>query len=798
MASLIAGAAAGIVASAEAQTVSTWAGGNGNWSNAAMWSAGVPNGPSFRAEVDGGKPVSSTVVVDGNYSVGQLFLTDVVEVGDGSTLTVDSSAGFPGAGSVLNSIRLNAGAGLARLTGAGNVVILNVTGAGSLQNNVIAATAGSAVVQPERAGQQPSSISGVGRVGEGAGNFSFSGMFTRGFGDTIINPGGRFEWTTTARATLQGGAHQLAGNGVFALNGSLSLFAGEGAPSSLTRSPTASLENFDASTRTLSGGSYRVAGGAGGNNPATVNLGTGPISVNNSKIELYGASSPATFVGLEALQSNPGTLRFSGQPFTSAGEFANSGTLTVAFTTFVASGAITNSGTLNIGRTNTDTAAPGVLQANAGFTQTAGYLVLGGTAQHEVRLDSPNGLVSIGGGRLDGGGTINGDVQNNGSISPYSGLGQYSRLTINGSLSLGEKSLLAFNVSPWPDATGLRQDSVHVAGAVSVGGDLQVYLPPFSEPANSDTFTILTAGAPITGSFRNVADGGRVGIAFRDGSFRVSYSGNSIVLSQFEPAPGPRQLQNISTRALVQTGENVLIGGFILDGGSRRVLIRAIGPSLGSAGLAGALQDPMLELRDSSGNLIRANDNWKDGQREEIESSGVAPSDDRESAIIDTLQYTYTAIVRGVNNASGVSVVELYDVSGSNWSGGGRFANISTRSFVSTEDNVMIGGFIVGPAGEGTARVIVRAIGPSLAQAGVTNALADPTLELRDSNGGLVEFNDNWQDQNASEIQATTVPPKADKEAAIVRTFSPGAYTAIVRGANSSVGVGLVEAYHLR
>jgi hypothetical protein len=256
--------------------------------------------------------------------------------------------------------------------------------------------------------------------------------------------------------------------------------------------------------------------------------------------------------------------------------------------------------------------------------------------------------------------------------------------------------------------------------------------------------------------------------------------------------PSGSILGNISTRLRVETGDNVLIGGFIITGTQpKKVIVRAIGPSLASS-FPGALADPVLELRDSSGGLIRSNDNWRNDQEAEIIATGIPPSNNLESAIVATLpanSSAYTAIVRGVNNATGIGVVEAYDLDRTVNS---KLANISTRGFVQTGDNVLIGGLIV--LGQNPLRVIVRAIGPSLPGPG---ALPNPTLELRDGSGALIASNDNWRSDQEAEIIATGVPPSNDLESAIVRNLAPGNYTAIVRGVNGTTGVALVEAYGL-
>src|SRR6478609_5716732 len=241
------------------------------------------------------------------------------------------------------------------------------------------------------------------------------------------------------------------------------------------------------------------------------------------------------------------------------------------------------------------------------------------------------------------------------------------------------------------------------------------------------------------------------------------------VVSAAPPAPDPTVLANISTRLLVETGDNVLIGGFIVTGTqSKKVIIRAIGPSLN---LAGKLGNPTLELRDGTGALLASNDDWKNSNsadRQAIIDSTVAPTNDLESAIVATLPANgagYTAVVRGANNSTGIAVVEVYDLDVSVDS---KLANISTRGFVQPGDP-LIGGMIV--LGPGPQKVIVRGIGPSLTN--VPGKLSDPTLELRDSNGTIVRANDNWRTGGQeTEIIASTVPPTNDSEAALVETLA--------------------------
>jgi hypothetical protein len=262
-----------------------------------------------------------------------------------------------------------------------------------------------------------------------------------------------------------------------------------------------------------------------------------------------------------------------------------------------------------------------------------------------------------------------------------------------------------------------------------------------------------------------------------------------------------RQL-NIATRLRVLTDENVLIGGFIVTGTDpKKVMIRGIGPSLTAFGVPGALPNPILELHDHTGATITVNDNWKQAPNaSDISASGLAPSNDLESAILRTLPpAAYTVILRGAGNKVGVGLVEAYDLTANIPS---KFGNISTRGFVDTGDNVMIGGFIIGAGlgnnGAGSVKVVVRAIGPSLIPFGVTNALKNPTLELHDNNGNTIAVNDNWKDSDqATAIQASGLAPSNDLESAILKVLPAGSYTAVVRGAAKGTGVGLVEAYNL-
>lgn len=264
------------------------------------------------------------------------------------------------------------------------------------------------------------------------------------------------------------------------------------------------------------------------------------------------------------------------------------------------------------------------------------------------------------------------------------------------------------------------------------------------------------------------------------------------------PVPAPA-LVNLSTRAFVGTGSDVLIGGFIVQGSEpATIILRAIGHSLAGRGLPNALSDPMIQVFSSTGALVAENDDWIVGENAAtIASYNLDPANSLESAILRTLNPgSYTAVVKSFDNGDGnlfgTALIELYDVHTT----GGRAGNISTRGQVLTDNDVMIAGFIIGGnVGKG---VVVRALGPSLSESGVATPLSDPRLELRDGNGNLVRENDDWEtDPEKEAVRASGLAPTNTLEAALHVNLNPGSYTAITRGFNNGTGTGLVEVYDL-
>ena len=365
------------------------------------------------------------------------------------------------------------------------------------------------------------------------------------------------------------------------------------------------------------------------------------------------------------------------------------------------------------------------------------------------------------------------------------------------------------------EGTGQDQfDQLVLSGVAQLSGVLVARPRNGFIPAAGQTFDIIKAPGGVVGQFDTVESQNMpAGL-----TFQANYALQTVFLVVVAAPPSPTPtatpsatptatpatvLGNISTRMRVETGDNVLIGGFIITGTQpKKVIIRAIGPSL-SQFFAGTLANPTLELRDQQNGLIAANDDWKnqpDADRQAVIDSTVAPTNDLESALVRTLPANganYTAIVRGANNGTGIGVVEAFDLDQSVDS---KLANISTRGFAQSDPDIMIAGTII--LGSQAQKVLIRAIGPSLSQF-FAGTLANPTLELRDQQGGLIAANDDWKNQPDADRQAvidSTIPPTNDLESALVRTL-PGnnaQYTAIVRGVNGATGVAVVEMYALQ
>ncbi len=347
---------------------------------------------------------------------------------------------------------------------------------------------------------------------------------------------------------------------------------------------------------------------------------------------------------------------------------------------------------------------------------------------------------------------------------------------------------------------GAFADIVTAGGSFVTGGYNATISTRFQNPiagrmawsGNSGGYIITTANLPPDAMGQNVKLRFRMGSDCSVGG--VGWRIDTVSIANV----GCAKALNISTRMNVQTGNNVLIGGFIVAGSAaKEVVIRAIGPSLIPLGISNALTDTTLELRSADGSVLAQNDDWQADatQASRLTSLGLGLQDPRESGIAATLQpnTSYTAILAGKDGSTGVGLVEIYDV---NRTGSSQFANISTRGFVLSGNEVMIGGFILdGANGE----VAIRGVGPSLAQFGINPALADPTLELRDGNGALIIANDNWQDDpsQAAQLMSHNLALQDPNESGIFMSLLPGSFTAVLAGKDGGTGIGLVEIYNV-
>ena len=459
---------------------------------------------------------------------------------------------------------------------------------------------------------------------------------------------------------------------------------------------------------------------------------------------------------------------------------------------------------LTIGRNNLSTNFSGKIHDNHTFGGSVtkvgtGTLTLSGGNDYIGPTMINGGTLAVTGSvigpiEVNNGGTLRGTgstravtVNDGGIVAP----GGAESLNVVGDYLQNPGGTLKFEIANANASSG----QLNIIDNAVLDGTLEIRFTNGFLPSPGQMFTLFHVYGATTGSFsRIIFPDLRNGFEFQGEIIDDYYQLRA--LNSGTPSAG---FLDLSTRMRVGTGDNALIAGFAVTGPngiSKRVILRAIGPSLAMEGnpLSGRLTDPTLELRDSTGALLYYNDNWTESaQLQEIIDTGIAPGADHEAAIVVNLAPgSYTAVMRGSNNGTGTGIVEVYDLTPGVSS---KLTNISTRGLVQIEDDVMIGGFI---ADNSAMHVIIRALGPSLAQSGVPNPLADPTLALHDSQGALLAFNDDWQDTSAAAIENTGIAPANDKESAILATLLPGAYTAVVRGKNDSTGVGLIEVYDLQ
>jgi hypothetical protein len=351
----------------------------------------------------------------------------------------------------------------------------------------------------------------------------------------------------------------------------------------------------------------------------------------------------------------------------------------------------------------------------------------------------------------------------------------------------GPRSPGAPNVNAGPDQFLEWPTNISLNGSVNdPSGRATITWKLYSGPAGvsfanaNQAATTATINGPGTYTFMLSADDAVHAVAYDAVVVRVS---------------GRSALANLATRVQIGTGNSVGIAGFIVTGNTaKQVVVRGLGPSLETVGVQGPLSDPALDLYDASGNLLATNNDWQQTQAQALRDANLAPSYDLESAILATLvPGAYTAILRGTANATGIGLVEVYDLQSSASS---KLGNMSTRGLVGSGQNAMIGGTIV--TGPDAARVLFRALGPSLVAAGISNPVADPQLDLFNSNGARISSNNNWNDSEPAAIAGTGLAPANDLESAIIADLAPGNYTAVVNSVTGAAGVALVEAYHLQ
>ena len=442
-----------------------------------------------------------------------------------------------------------------------------------------------------------------------------------------------------------------------------------------------------------------------------------------------------------------------------------------------------------------DGAIPGGIASiqitNGGSLSSGETIVLGRATLTDNGILYTDLMIMFSGGLLLGNGTVSGDVTGGGEIAPGDPFGT---LLINGNFIHDPAGKFVFSISGTaPDS----QSHLSILGDMTAdaiqGATVEVRFTDGFLPTLGDVFELIDISGIQSGSFRQ--------LTFPDLRFGFQFNAQWVngvyqltAMSDGAPAIG---LRNISTRGQVAPGDDALIAGFIVTGTrDKQVIIRGLGPSLANNGLplSGLLADPMLELRDNTRTLISSNDNWMDSpDRQAIIDSTIPPTDDHEAAIVATLAPgNYTAILRGVGDGSGIGIVEVYDLSPDP---DATLANLSTRGVVDTANEVMIGGFITD---DQNTNVLLRALGPSLTANGVENALADPFIEVHNSDGELIASNNDWRDTDTANIQNTGIPPIFDEESALIVTLGPGNFTAVIQGEEGGSGVGLLEIYNLK
>jgi T5SS/PEP-CTERM-associated repeat protein len=746
----------------------------------------VDNGSSLTAglRLSGGTGVMATGATPGDITIGRNSAGRMEVRGGG---TAWSDRGFLGLNSGTSGSALVTDAGskwsnsslYVGLSGDGTLDVLNggvVTGGSDSFIGFTANTVGNATV------------SGAGSSWSLTGNLYIAGSATQagGTGTLQLENGGAL--TATSATVYNNGYLNLSANPV--LNAPLTFLGGgiQFVTSDNTSFPNdftigaGGVRVYTYGHPSVLGGSITGPGGLTKGGGAQLGLGT---------LTLTGTSN---YAGPTAL--NTGKLVVNGS-ITSAVTVNNAATLG-------GNGAV-GSVTVNSGGIMDPGNSPGKLTINGNYTQNSGGILnieIGGASPGPGGYDqlAVSGTATLGG-------TLNltlvngfrpsvGDTFN--IITSSSEMGSFSNVNGSGFTVSSSSSGSGIKLT----VTSVQQGAPIISSPASANGSQD---QPFSyQITATDSPTSFGASGLPPGLSVNNITGVISGAPSEAGSFNATISATNakgtglaqLALTISVAAPSPSPLGNISTRGFVQTGDNVLIGGFTIAGtGNKTVLLRAIGPTLSNPpfNLSNTLQDPMLRVFNSSGTVIATNDNWADAPNAQSIDPTLRPGSSAESAILISLAPgAYTAIVNGANGGTGIGLVEVFDLDTVATS---KLTNISTRGLVETGDSVMIGGFNIKGAANET--VVIRAIGPSLANApfNIANPLQNPTLSLFNDQGTRIQFNDDWQSDQRDDIIATGLQPSNDAESVIVTTLPPGNYTAIVNGANGTTGVALVEAY---
>jgi autotransporter-associated beta strand protein len=782
---------------------------SGDWNTASNWvPMTIPNGGADTATF--AQSTITAVSLSANTEVNAIGLTAgagayTITTSPMLLLTV-SGVGITNVSGITQNFLNNADA-----SGRGEISFFNTATAGNSDTVYTSNDTPSALVTGGRTSFFGTSKAGSATfvnkgnaVSGGLGGRTFFNDFSTADNGTFVNNGG---------ITEQGGgvtffvASSTAGNGTFTNNGGAAFFAG-GSVSFLEIS-TAGNATFTNNGGSVGGGdtggtTLFAETSSAGNAILIANAGSGAgtggeifflddSTGDTARVELFGNGNLDL-----SLHNAPGvtigSLEGTGNVFLGSRNLTvGSNNLSTAF-----SGVIQDGG-LNGGHGGSLTKiGPGTLPLSGANTYTgpttinAGKLSVDGSITSAVTVNN--------GGTLGGIGTVGGTVIVNTGATLSGG----DATTASGSLTVGDNLTLNSNsvIELGLGASGSHSSLNRTGGAWTFASNQSfAFFNAGSLPGMYDNIITGLAGDPGGTAFWTITTPGFVGTFTYDGAGNIDLVITAAPSPSPTPSPTPAsQPINLSTRMQVQTGNDVGIAGFIISGtASKHLLLRAIGPSIPGSSF-GVLADPVLELHDPGTLTTITNDNWMDDpvQMAAILATGLAPTNNLESAIDTTLNPgSYTAVVRGKNNTSGIGLIEVYDLSHAVLA---KLANISTRAFVGTRaaNTIVIAGFILGN-NSGNDRIVVRGLGPSLAALGVTNVLADPTLDLRDGNGALHVENNDWRDNPAqtAELKAAGLAPPNNLESGIAAALPPGHYTVLLSGLNNETGNGLVEVYDL-